>query len=68
MNNDNNTPELDVNKKNREEFEGLMENSKTKYDMYYDKNNVMVKIILFLLLLFIICGVAYYALLFFSKR
>ena len=52
--------EIDVNKKNREEYENLMNNSKTKLDTYYDKNNIFVKIVLFLLLAFIIFGVVYY--------
>lgn len=59
--------ELEINKKNREQYEELMKNSETKYDSYYDKNNVFVKLILFLLLVFIIIGVAYYVLLYLSK-
>ena len=54
--------ELDVNRKNREAYENLMQESTTSYDMYYDKNNVFLKLFMFLLLVFIICGVAYYVL------
>lgn len=59
--------ELEINKKNREQYEELMKNSETKYDSYYDKNNVFVKLVLFLLLVFIIIGVTYYVLLYLSK-
>lgn len=59
--------ELEINKKNREQYEDLMKNAETKYDSYFDKNSVFVKLILFLLLVFIIVGVAYYVLLYLSK-
>ena len=56
--------ELDVSRKNREEYEDLMEKSKTNLDTYYDKNNVVVKLILLLLFVFIACGLVYYLLLY----
>ena len=49
MNNSNNsenmfvTEEVDVNKKNREDYEKIIEESKTNLDSYYDKNNIFVK-------------------------
>ena len=60
--------ELEVNKKNREAYESLMEESKTNLDSYYDKNNIFVKLILFLLLIFIVCGLIYYVLLYLGAR
>ncbi|MDO4996023.1 MAG: hypothetical protein Q4E69_02480 [Bacilli bacterium] len=60
--------ELDVNRKNREEYEDLMEKSKTNLDTYYDKNNVVVKLILFLLFVFIACGLVYYLLLYLRAK
>lgn len=59
--------ELEVNKKNREEYEKLMEESSTKLDSYYDKNNIFIKIILISLLIFIVLGCAYYIFLFISR-
>lgn len=60
--------ELEINRKNREEFENLMEESKTNLDSYYDKNNLVVKLILFLLFIFIVCGVVYYLLLYLRAK
>ena len=48
--------ELEFNKKNREEYEQLMEESSTKLDGYYDRNNWVVRIILLILLVIIIAG------------
>ncbi len=59
--------ELEVNRKNREAYENLMENSKTSYDSYYDKNNIFTKIVLFSLLLIIIGGFVYYLLMYLSR-
>ena len=56
--------ELEINRKNREAYEKLMEDSKTNLDSYYDKNNIYVKLILLLLFVFIICGLVYYILLY----
>lgn len=60
--------ELQVNKKNKEEYDQLIEKSKTNLDGYYDKNNIFVKLLLFLLLLFIIGGFIYYMILFSNYR
>ena len=54
MNNNNN--ELEVNRQNREEYEKLMEDSSTKLDGYWDKNNWFVRILLLGLLGVIILG------------
>ena len=48
--------ELEFNKKNREEYEQLMEESSTKLDGYYDKNNWVVRIILLVLFIIIVVG------------
>ena len=48
--------ELEFNKKNREEYEQLMEESSTKLDGYYDKNNWVVRIILLILFIIIVVG------------
>ena len=60
MNEENkNENELDINKKNREDFENLMKESSTKKDMYWDSNNPFVKLVLGLIGLIIIIGAAY---------
>ena len=51
--------ELDVNKKNREDYENLMKESSSKKDMYWDSNNPFVKLVLGLIGLVIIVGAAY---------
>lgn len=56
MDNNSNKKELEFNKRNREDYEQLMDESSTKLDGYWDKNNIFVKIVLFGLLIFIIVG------------
>ena len=51
--------ELDINKKNREDYENLMKESSSKKDMYWDSNNPFVKLVLGLIGLVIIAGAAY---------
>ena len=51
---------LDVNKKNLEEYEELMEKSSYKYDSFFNSNSPTVRMILLSLLIFIIFGVVYY--------
>ena len=74
MNNSNNsenmfvTEEVDVNKKNREDYEKIIEESKTNLDSYYDKNNIFVKLLMLGLLVFIVIGVIYYIMLFMANR
>ena len=48
--------ELEINRRNREEYEQLMEESSTQLDGYYDKNNWFVKILLLALLGIIVVG------------
>lgn len=61
MNENNNQEqvELDINKKNREDYEKLMEESSSKKDMYWDSKNPFVKIILFIIGTVIIAGAIY---------
>lgn len=58
--------EVDINKKNREDYEQLMKESSVNLDGYYDKKNPFVKILLLLLGVVIVGGVIYYALLYFK--
>ena len=58
--------EVDINKKNRENYEQLMKESSVNLDGYYDKKNPFVRILLLLLGIVIIGGVIYYALLYFK--
>ena len=48
--------ELEFNRRNREDYEQLMEESSTQLDGYWDKNNWFVKILLFGLLVVIVGG------------
>lgn len=52
--------ELDVNKKNREDYENLIRESSTKKDAYWDSNNPIVKLFLLIVGIIIIVGVAYF--------
>ena len=54
--NNNQSVELEVNRKNREDFEKLMKESSTQLDGYWDKNNSFVKVLLIGLLIFIVIG------------
>mgnify|MGYP007056175542 CR=1 FL=1 len=57
MNNqDNQKEELEFNRRNREDYEKLMDESSTQLDGYWDKNNWFVKILLFGLLVVIVVG------------
>ncbi len=60
--------ELEINKQHREDYEKLMQESSTKLDGYWDKNNPFVKIVLFLLGALIVAGVGYYIYLFLNSR
>lgn len=59
MNNEENKEELEFNKKNREDFEDLMEKSSTNKDGYWDSNNIFVRGALALIGLVIVVGAAY---------
>lgn len=52
--------ELEFNKKNREDYEQLMEDSSTNKDGYWDSNNIFVRLLLLILGIIIIGGVVYY--------
>lgn len=52
-----NSNDLEVNRKNSEQFESLMRDASVNLDFYWDKNNIFVKFILLGLGLFIIVGV-----------
>ena len=58
--NNENKEELEFNKKNREDFEDLMEKSSIKKDMYWDSNNPFVRIVLLIIGLIIVIGSAYF--------
>ena len=61
MNEENNqNEELEFNKKNREDYEKLMEESSTNKDSYWDINNPIVKAILLFIGLVIVVGSIYY--------
>lgn len=64
MNNNTNNQELEFNKNKREGYEQLMRESSTKTDGYWDKNNPIVKIILFVLFVIIVVGAVYYIMMF----
>lgn len=55
-NNTNNKTELEFNRKNREDYEQLMDESSTKLDGYWDKNNIFVRLLLFILFIIIVVG------------
>lgn len=60
--------ELEINRKNREDYENLMKESSTNLDGYWDKNNVFVKLLLLALGLAIVAGVAYYIVTYLNSR
>lgn len=64
----NQNEELDINRKNREDYEKLMKESSTNLDGYWDKNNAFVKLFLLVLALAIIAGVAYYVIMYLSSK
>ena len=57
-----------VNRKNKEEFENIMDNASKKLDSYWDKNNIFIKIITYIIWTFAILGVLYYLILWFSNK
>ena len=64
----NNDNELEVNRKNREDYEKLMKESSTQLDGYWDKNNVFVKILLIGLLVIIVVGSFYVISMYLSNK
>ena len=60
--------ELEFNKRNREDYENLMQDSSTNLDGYWDKNNPVVRTLLLILGGIIVFGVSYYLIAFFTSR
>lgn len=56
MDQNNHEKELEVNKKNREDYEKLMKESSTNLDEFWDSKNILVKLILLFLLIVIVVG------------
>ena len=52
--------ENSVNKKNEEEFQEIMENASKKYDNYWDRDNMIIKTILYILFGISIIGSLFY--------
>lgn len=52
--------ELEINKKNREDYEKLMRDPSTNLDGYWDKNNTFVKLLLLILGIIIVVGVIFF--------
>lgn len=48
--------ELEFNKKNRQDYEKLMDESSTQLDGYWDKNNIFVRLLLLILFVIIVVG------------
>jgi len=48
--------ELDFNRRNREDYEQLMDESSTQLDGYWDKDNLFVKLLLLGLFIIIVVG------------
>lgn len=55
-NQENQNTELEVNRRNREDYEQLMKESSTNLDGFWDSNNIFVKVILLVLLVIIVVG------------
>lgn len=60
--------DLEVNQKNQTVYENLVDQSKTSLDSYYDKNNILLRVIRLVLVVFILVGFAYYFLLWLSQQ
>lgn len=57
-----------VNRKNKEEFQNIMDNASRNLDGYWDKNNIFIKLITYIIWTFAILGVLYYLVLWFSNK
>ena len=60
--------QVEINKKNKEDFENLMKESSINKDGYWDKKNPIVKFILTILGLAIIVGAIYYITIYFLNK
>ena len=68
MNQEDNHKETDINRQHREDYEKLIDESKTNLDGYWDKNNPFVKILLYVLGIIIIGGVLFYFLAYLGQK
>ena len=59
--------ELEINRKNREDYEKLMQESSTNLDGYWDVHNPFVRLLLLILGIIIILGVVYYFMAYFGS-
>lgn len=57
--------EYNINQKNSQEFQRLMNQSKKKHDNYWDINNPIIRIILIILFIIIVLGAGYYFIMWF---
>lgn len=57
--------ELEFTRQKKEDYEQLMKQVEIKRDHYWDKNNPFVRLLLFVLGVFIVGGVIYYIVLYF---
>lgn len=60
--------EFDVNKKNEDQYNNLIEHSKKSNDVYWDRNNPIVKVVLIGLLVIAVIGTLYYFIVWFKTR
>lgn len=60
--------DLEINQQNQQAYESLVDKSKTNLDSYYDKNNIVVKLVKLALAIFIIVGFVYYFLMWLSIK
>lgn len=51
---------VDVNRKNQEEYRDLINKSTTDKNLFYDKDNIIVKLILLVLFIFIVVMAFFY--------
>lgn len=52
-----NNNDVDVNKKNSEHYESVMRDASVNLDSYWDSNNIVVRLVLIGLAIFIVVGV-----------
>ncbi len=57
-----------INQRNAEEFDNIMSNASRKTDGFWDKNNIMIRILTFIIWVFAIIGVLYYLFIWFSSK
>lgn len=57
-----------VNSRNQQEFEKIMDNATIRKSGFYSKNNILVRLITFLLWTFAILGCLYYFMLWLSTK